>query len=107
MKGVILETEILINITTYCIVRDVISKVCHGRFIDGGEPEGPHPNGDQVVQPGADPCQVSSAIIIGVLEGSGVDLIHYGALPPLQVKIKNQYFSLISTVLHLYVLLAL
>ena len=105
MKGVILETETLINITTYCIVRDVISKVCHGRFIDGGEPEGPHPNGDQVVQPGADPCQVSSAIIIGVLEGSGVDLVHYGVLPPLQVK--NQYFILISTVLHLYVLLAL
>ena len=98
MKGVLLETEILINITTYCIVRDVISKVCHGRFIDGGEPEGPHPNGDQVVQPGADPCQVSSAIIIGVLKWSWVDLVHYGVLPPLQVKIKNQYFSLISTV---------
>ena len=65
------------------IVRDVITKVSHWTLVDGGQPDRPRPDVDQVVQPRGDPGQVSGPVIIGVLEGSGIDLVDDGVLPPL------------------------
>lgn len=67
----------------YSIVRDVITKVCHRTLIHRRQPECPRPNVDKVIKSRGDPDQVSGPVIVRVLEGSGVNLVDDGVLPPL------------------------
>ena len=64
------------------VVRDVIAEVLHGRGEDGGDPDGVHPQGREVVQTLDDAGNIADTIAIGVHEAARIDLIERCAAPP-------------------------
>ena len=64
-------------------VRNVIAAVCHGREVEGGQPERVDPELGQVGQPVAYALQVADPVAVAIRETADVDLVEDGSFPPL------------------------
>src|ERR1700758_3809688 len=66
------------------IVRDVISKIGHGRRVNRGNPDRVNTKFHQVVEAVQNTPKVTDAVAIAVLKRSWIDLVNHRSFPPLQ-----------------------
>ena len=64
------------------VVGDVVAEVRHGRWVDRRQPQAIHAEPLEVVQLRRDAVEVTNAIPVRVEEGSWVDLVDNGLMPP-------------------------
>src|SRR5579863_5436306 len=67
------------------VVGDVVSKVGHGRRIDGGDPYRIDAEIDEIVEAIANAPQIADAVAVTVLKRSRIHLIDNRAFPPAQI----------------------
>ena len=64
------------------VVGHVVPEVGLGRRVERADPHGVDAEPDEVVEAGRDPVEVAHAVAVGVLEGTGVDVVDDAGLPP-------------------------
>ncbi len=64
------------------VVGNVISEIVLGRGVVRRQPDGVHPEIDEVVEAGDDPGYVPNTVAVAVLKTPRIDLIDDSALPP-------------------------
>ena len=65
------------------VIRDVVAEVRVGRGIEGGEPDGVHPQALDIVQLGEHAPEIADPVPVAVAEAAGPDLIDRHFLVPL------------------------
>src|SRR5580704_11665595 len=64
------------------IVRDIVTKIRHGRWINRANPDCVNPEPGQIVELTRYSFEIADAIGIGVQEGARINLVNNSMLPP-------------------------